>query len=889
MAAENIELAKFNFNTDDIVKSAAEIKEALEIIGDEQKELKKAGDQNSTTFVENEAKLKSLSAEYRRHQAVLTTSNKAKLDAVNRAERISSALNKEAKTIDQLRQKNKELNTLRNSANISTTQGRKELELLNEQLDKNNKQIKENVDAYTQQKINIGNYGSALSGVSPQLGMLISQGTQMIAGLKTMRVALAGTSKGLKLFRIALIATGIGAIVVALGLMIGFFLKTQGAVDGLTKILRPIQEIFGSIVGVLEGLGKKLVSVFSNPKKAIIDLKNLIQENIQNRIDGLIEVFGILGDVIKKVFSFDFKGAMEATEGLGEALSKSATGIENLGTKISGIYEDAGEFFSEAIDRGKQIAQLGIDAENQEIAIVQLRAKNLKLIKDAELIAKDQLKTDGERKIALEDALRLTKEIEEAELRLLDTKILQTELSHEANDTSREELLELANLRAERDDKQRESINTELKFLGTKKQLSNEADKRAKKFQDDAIKALKEESGLFESMSSNRAKTLEEENKFQNLIEAKKLEILQKEFENGKISATRLATEKNKIASDQAERETEILIDKASREIDEHRKTAENKLEIDQFLSQAVLENQLITNNALLEKEKEFLDLKLEQGTISQTEFNDAINLVNEENRIANEELENERETIKKEEQTELSALAFEESLSLMEEQGASRAEIQASIDENKRQIEIANAQNSVASEELKQAQIDAINRRHAEVQTEREEILNNQKLQLTQQLLSGISGLIDKNSIAGKAIAVAQAGINTFQGITEGLKAPYPFNIVMPIMAGITGLAAVKKIISTKIPSARGGGGAGSPSLPRNAMGNISVPTGTNLSSENATVQGDVNIVDSTRNANAGIEAAVERGSEKGTNQGANEGITNLSENRQIQEQSAF
>ena len=455
--AENIPLANITFDVSAVVKNAQELKEALEKVKGEQAVLKLQGEQTSAAFVENEAKLKTLNGEYRRNQAILVAQNKTKLDQIDRGAKISAVLAKEAVTIDQLRQKNKELNQLRNSANISTEKGRKELELLNNQLDKNNEQIKENVDAYTQQKINIGNYQGALAAVSPQLNAIINQGKTLISGLNGIKVALAGNAKGLKLFRIALISSGIGAIVVLLGAAIAAFAGTRKGVDALTRAFGPLKEVFAGVIGLFQEAGEKIFNAFSNPKKAIEDFASLIKTNVTNRIDGVIETFGILGNVIKQVFSGEFEKAGETAKGLQESIIKSATGVENLVGKVKGIAEDAGKFLQENIDRGNKIAELTIQQEKDEISIIELRAKNFRIIKQQELISKDQLNTDAERLAALRTATDLTKELEQAELKVLDSKIELKELSQEANDTDRDELRALAELKAQRDENQRRS------------------------------------------------------------------------------------------------------------------------------------------------------------------------------------------------------------------------------------------------------------------------------------------------------------------------------------------------------------------------------------------------------------------------------------------------
>jgi hypothetical protein len=93
---------------------------------------------------------------------------------------------------------------------------------------------------------------------------------------------------------------------------------------------------------------------------------------------------------------------------------------------------------------------------------------------------------------------------------------------------------------------------------------------------------------------------------------------------------------------------------------------------------------------------------------------------------------------------------------------------------------------------------------------------------------LASLGELAGKETAAGKAIGIATATINTFQGATEALKQkstlPSPFDVVAKIanVAAViaTGLKTVKSIASVKVPNAGGGGGGGgsvpsAPSLP--------------------------------------------------------------------------
>ena len=110
---------------------------------------------------------------------------------------------------------------------------------------------------------------------------------------------------------------------------------------------------------------------------------------------------------------------------------------------------------------------------------------------------------------------------------------------------------------------------------------------------------------------------------------------------------------------------------------------------------------------------------------------------------------------------------------------------------------------------------------------------------------LNGVADVIGKETAAGKTIAVASALINTYQGISAGVKLGYPAAIPAVIAAAATGFGAVKNILAVKVPNSGGGGGGGStgvtpnlgsaPLVPREQSMTTSL-TGQTLASMNAT-----------------------------------------------------
>jgi hypothetical protein len=125
---------------------------------------------------------------------------------------------------------------------------------------------------------------------------------------------------------------------------------------------------------------------------------------------------------------------------------------------------------------------------------------------------------------------------------------------------------------------------------------------------------------------------------------------------------------------------------------------------------------------------------------------------------------------------------------------------------------------NSLISEDQYTASIEA--NAKARVDIAKKEA--DQKIALAQQsaaALSALSDIVGKETAAGKALAISSALINTYLGITQALKLPFPASIPATVIAATTGFSAVKNIIATKVPGAASGG-AGNMSTPNVSAG---------------------------------------------------------------------
>jgi hypothetical protein len=346
---------------------------------------------------------------------------------------------------------------------------------LNKDRKKANEELKEATE-------NAADYSGALGLVDKQTGGLVS-------GLKNLKGGLGGATKGMNLLKVAIIGTGIGALLIAITAVTTAFKSSEEGQNKYAKLLGIIGSVVGNLVDLLADFGEAIISAFENPKQAIIDLKNSIKENITNRIESLIDTFGFLGKAIKKVFSGDFKGALEDAKSAGSSYVDSLTGVKNTIDKVTESTKGfVKELKEEAIIAG-QIADQRAKADKIERKNIVDRAEaNRKRAELLEKAANKEKFTAKERIEFLKEAGALeeeitNKEIEAARLRL-EAKTSENALSKSTKEDLEEEAQLKANL-----------INLEAARL-TKQKLVTSQIVAAKREEEAELKAIRDAKAL---------------------------------------------------------------------------------------------------------------------------------------------------------------------------------------------------------------------------------------------------------------------------------------------------------------------------------------------------------------------------------------------------------
>ena len=345
---------------------------------------------------------------------------------------------------------------------VKSNKGVKEVEKLNKELKTTNKE---------------------LGGATDTLDKFTGGAVTKIKGFKG---AIKGLTNGFKSLRVAIIATGIGALLVGILAVKTAFTSSEEGQNKFAKLLGVIGSVTGNLVDLLADLGEGIINAFTNPKQALINLKNAIKENITNRIESLIDTFGFLGKAIKKVFSGDFKGALEDAKSAGSSYVDSLTGVKN---SIDKVTESTKSFVKELKEEAKiagQIADQRAKADKLERGLIIERAKANR--DRAELLDKAANKekfTAQERINFLEEAGKIEeeitrKEIESARLRF-EAKVAENALSK----STKQDLDDEARLKAE-------LINLETARL-TKQKLVTSQIVAAKREEVARLKAIEDE------------------------------------------------------------------------------------------------------------------------------------------------------------------------------------------------------------------------------------------------------------------------------------------------------------------------------------------------------------------------------------------------------------
>lgn len=235
----------------DAIAKVAGLTKEINALKESNKQLAKAEGDNSKAIAENNVLIQAATNER-------SKTNKAIVASVE-------AFGKEAKSIDDARTAVKQLTIERNKLDLTTTEGKKKQTELNNSIDQHNKFIKENVDQYQQQKINIGNYTSALSGIKGPLGNAIQGLQSMKDGFNTVSEGIGKADINMKSLSGIFKANIFGVVTIALAGLIAVFSRFEPIIEKVEFIFSGISQAADVLISRFIDIGKAIVNLdFTN-------------------------------------------------------------------------------------------------------------------------------------------------------------------------------------------------------------------------------------------------------------------------------------------------------------------------------------------------------------------------------------------------------------------------------------------------------------------------------------------------------------------------------------------------------------------------------------------------------------------------------------------------
>lgn len=228
----------------------------------------------------------------------------------------------------------------------------------------------------------------------------------------------------------AVAATGIGLLVKVAGMLVQKFMENKKVAEAFEVAAAALGAVLNTIIGLAVRVGEGLFDAFSKPqevmpsaKEAVIGFADTLKEYIVDKIDQLIEGFGLLGDAIGELFSGNFKEAGKI--GL-DAMGKIADSMLAL-NPITGTtqfaFDQYGETIAEVASEQYELAQSAAALERQMQKLLD-REREL-TVQTAESRAEvEELKRqrDDER-LSLERRLELSAEAAAIDQRIADENV----------------------------------------------------------------------------------------------------------------------------------------------------------------------------------------------------------------------------------------------------------------------------------------------------------------------------------------------------------------------------------------------------------------------------------------------------------------------------------
>ncbi len=257
--------------------------------------------------------------------------------------------------------------------------------------------------------------GIDMKGIQDTFGTINKISGSLALGFKGATTASTGLSGAMKVLKLALVSTGIGAIVVVLGALVSYFMKTKRGSDELSQALKAFGAVISVLIDRASAFGEAIIAAFQNPKEAIADAWEFIESQFVNRFTAIPLVIEKAWNLIKSIFND--QSMLDASKEFLSATTQLGTGFDaNQQKKVAGYFKGIGEEMSkeaaEAYNLQKRLNELDQKEIEMSVSIAERRAKIQELL----AASKEENRSKAEQIRLMEEAKRLIKEVGKEEV-----------------------------------------------------------------------------------------------------------------------------------------------------------------------------------------------------------------------------------------------------------------------------------------------------------------------------------------------------------------------------------------------------------------------------------------------------------------------------------------
>jgi hypothetical protein len=562
-------------------------------------------------------------------------------------------------------------------------------------------------------------------------------------------------------------AFAIGGVMKVLDILASLFMENQKVVDLMSQAMVVLQGVMNGVIEVLDPLFVALQKVFKDPVQSIKDFGNLIQENMMNRLNGILELIPKLGEAFSLLFEGEFT---EAGKVAANAFGKVVLGVEDTVGAVQELGEKASDAFNTIAKSTKKAFDNKDFLANAEFNINKLAALYSGIVEKYDLMAEKQ------------------RQIRDDETKTISERIAaNAKLAKVLNDGQAAEKLNIQ--------KRIDILSKEQKILGYKRDRELEI-----------IALEQEKTGVTAKYAGLRSEQLTNINSLEKEgIELKKAEL------TGTIEANAL------MAQSDADLLGETLEGFA----------AKKQALTDEFVARrALLDSEIAANK---EGTQAYVDAVNERKLLDAQYAVDTKALVKGVQDFKTKQIQKDIDDTKKANDEKYAQEALRLTQTLTDEKELAKALEQLELDRLANQIQARKDAGQVTTD-LEQALVNK-KIEIAKKEFDTKKALDQAKFDSEMELMAATSGalklfasLAGEQTAAGKVLALASTVIDTYMGATKALAAgagtPAGYINAAAIIA--TGLANVRTITAVQVPNETGVSAPSMPSISGPSVGII-------------------------------------------------------------------